>query len=95
MYLFLGNKTVISDEEIIGIFDLDSASISKNTRNFLKRAEDNNEVESVILDLPKSFIVCKSDNKEKQQKIVLSTGMTATLSKRISEKSNFGGYISE
>ena len=35
MYLHLGQNTVITHDEIIGIFDLDNTTVSKKTRDYL------------------------------------------------------------
>ena len=82
MYLHLGEKTVIRTESIIGIFDLDNTTISKNTRNFLTRAEKNCEVINVSYELPKSFIVCI---KNKERKVYISQIAANTLYKRINK----------
>ena len=82
MYLHLGEKTVIRTESIIGIFDLDNTTISKNTRNFLTRAEKNGEVMNVSYELPKSFIVCI---KNKERKVYISQIAANTLYKRINK----------
>lgn len=82
MYLHLGEKTVIRTESIIGIFDLDNTTISKNTRNFLTRAEKNGEVINVSYELPKSFIVCV---KNKERKVYISQIAANTLYKRINK----------
>ena len=37
MYLHLGHKTVINSKKIIGIFDIDTATVSKRTREFLNK----------------------------------------------------------
>lgn len=79
MYLHLGQGTVVKTEDIIGIFDLDSASISKRTRAYLAKAEKNNQVINVSQELPKSFIICANGS---DQKIYLSQLSSATLSKR-------------
>ncbi len=63
MYLHLGEKTVIRTESIIGIFDLDNTTLSKNTREFLTLAEKRGKVINVSMELPRSFIVCV-ENKE-------------------------------
>ena len=42
MYLHLGQDYVVHTRDIIGIFDIESSSVAKNTRQFL---------------LPKSFVV--------------------------------------
>ena len=39
MYLHLGQDTVVTLDEIIGIFDLDTTTVSKSTRNYLTNAE--------------------------------------------------------
>lgn len=39
MYLHIGQDCVVADGEILGIFDLDTTSISKHTRDFLAQAE--------------------------------------------------------
>ena len=39
MFIHLGQDTVVKKEDIIGIFDLDTATVSKRTRDFLSKAE--------------------------------------------------------
>ena len=77
MYLHLGQSTVITHDEIIGIFDLDNTTVSKKTRDYLSKAEKDGAVNVVSYELPKSFIVCKR-GREKQQ-IYLSQISTSTL----------------
>lgn len=57
MYLHLGQDVIVHTREILGIFDLDTASLSKHTRDYLARAEKGRRVVNVSLELPKSFIV--------------------------------------
>ena len=67
MYLHLGKDTVIKDEDIIGIFDLDTATVSRHTRKYLNLAEKKGETVTVSYELPKSFVVCaKPKSKEKR-----------------------------
>ena len=75
MFIHLGENTVISDSEIIGIFDMDTSTVNKATRDYLSRAEKEKRVEYVNYELPKSFIV--TDNK-----VYVSPVNTATLNKR-------------
>ncbi len=56
MYLHLGSDVVILKENIIGIFDLDTSTVSKNTRNYLAIAEKQGRVVTVSSELPKSFV---------------------------------------
>ena len=58
MYLHLGEDKVVSMDEIVGIFDLDTSTVSKATRDYLAKAEKDGCVTNVCTDLPKSFIVC-------------------------------------
>ena len=58
MYLHVGQDTVLRQRDILGVFDLDSASISKGTREYLARAQKEGRVVNVGEELPKSFIVC-------------------------------------
>ncbi len=80
MYIHLGQETVIKSDDVIGIFDLESTTISKNTRDFLTKAEKKGDVETVSYELPKSFIVCS--NKKRNQKVYISQISSATLQKR-------------
>ena len=58
MYIHLGEDTVVKQENIVGIFDLDNTSISKHTRFFLRKAEETGKVVNVSYELPRSFVVC-------------------------------------
>ena len=75
MFIHLGENTVITDEKIIGIFDMDTSTVNKATRDYLSLAEKNGRVEYVNYDLPKSFIVT-------DDKIYISPINTSTLNKR-------------
>lgn len=80
MYLHLGMDKVITFDEIIGIFDLDTSTVSKSTRNYLAMAEKAGIVENICYDLPKSFIVCRDKNGN--DKVYISQISSATLLKR-------------
>ncbi len=60
-YLQLEKGESIDKNEIIGIFDIESASISFATKELFKRKEDEHGVVSVSNDLPKSFILCDGE----------------------------------
>ena len=64
MYLHLGQDTLIKIKDIIGIFDMDKATVSKRSRNYLAAKEKVGKVYNVATDLPKSFIVCNPDGEE-------------------------------
>lgn len=62
MYLHLGSDTVVNTKNIIAILDLESTSMSQNTRDFLKIVEEEGFVRNVSEDqLPRSFVLCEID----------------------------------
>lgn len=79
MYLHLGQNVNAKEKEIIGVFDLDTSTIGKITKEFLYEAEKKHLVETVVDELPKSFVVCQKDDKKK---IFISPIATTTLQKR-------------
>jgi len=44
-------------KNIVGIFDMDTTTVSKHTRNYLTLAEKSGRVVNVSYELPKSFVV--------------------------------------
>jgi hypothetical protein len=83
MYLHLGENTVVRTDSIIGIFDMDTSTISKWTKDYLSDATKNKRVINVSMELPKSFVVCNENN---EIKVYVSQISSQTLMKR---KSNF------
>ena len=79
MYLHVGKGKNIKDKEIIGIFDLDTATVSSITKNHINKKQKENSVEYADTDLPRSFIVCY---KNKKEKIVLSRISSVGLKER-------------
>lgn len=88
MYLHLGNETVVSFDDIIGIFDLDTVTVSKITRDFLKEAQKNGDIVNVSYELPKSFIICRDNKRKSKQTVYISQISSATLLKRTSFVNN-------
>ncbi|MBC5582326.1 DUF370 domain-containing protein [Anaerofilum sp. BX8] len=84
MYLHLGTDTIIRTKDILGIFDLDTSTISKRTRDTLRRAELEGRVINVSSELPKSFIVMAG----RRPTIYISQISASTLKKR-------SGYIDD
>ena len=80
MYIHLGQGTVVRSEEVVGIFDIESSTVSKHTRKFLNGAEKKGEVITVSYEMPKSFAVCKK--KGERQRVYISQLASSTLFKR-------------
>lgn len=79
MYLFLGQSMVVPKKSVIGVFDLDNASTSRITRDFLARAEKAGQVWDVSGELPKSFVLTEEGGK---RTLYLSQLNASTLLKR-------------
>ncbi len=65
MYLHIGNGESIKKESVIGIFDLDTATVSKITKKYISEKEKEGIVEYTDYDLPRAFIVCSDKDGEK------------------------------
>ena len=79
MYLPIGGDMAVRTETIIGIFDLDNASWSHKTREFLRRAEQEGAVVAVGDELPKTMIVTREMGLDR---VWLSQFGVSTLEKR-------------
>lgn len=79
-YTHIGADTVIFDGDIVGIFDLDTTTVSKNTRAFLKDAQTGGRVREVTSELPRSFVLCDRGG---DTRVYLSQLSPATLKKRL------------
>ena len=79
MYLYLGGNSMVKDENIIGIFDLDNTTYSKKTVEFLNNAEKEGAVIPCD-DLPKSFVLTSEYG---LNKVHLTSLNAYTLEKRL------------
>jgi hypothetical protein len=60
MFITISPEKILKTDDIIGIFDLDTASQTKAARDYFKRAEKEGRVKMSGSELPKSFVVLKS-----------------------------------
>lgn len=82
MYLHLGEQTVVHMRDIIGIFDIENTSVSKDTCDFL-RAGNRYEVVHVSYEMPKSFVVCNTGGRKGRNVVYISQISAGTLRKRL------------
>ena len=80
MFLHVGNNKNIRIKDVIGIFDMDNATVSAVTRKFLNGRQKENLVESISYDIPKSFILY---NENGEYKICFSPLSSASLRGRM------------
>ena len=79
MYLHLGGGIVVATASVLAICDMDNASWSHRTREFLRKAEEDGRVENVAEDIPRSFVVCSDGG---ICNVYLSQLSSATLMRR-------------
>ena len=65
MYLHVGNKKSVRGDKIIGIFDLDTATVSGISKDFINRKQREGLVDYDDTDLPRSFILYDEGEKSK------------------------------
>ena len=83
MYLHVGNNKNIRERDIIGIFDMDTSTVSQITRKYLSKAEKSDITVSAGEELPKSFVLYKKGD---GFEICFSQLSTGSLLGRSSEK---------
>ena len=83
MFLHVGNNKNIRIRDVIGIFDMDNATLSAVTRKFLSTRQKQLMVEIAAVELPKSFILFEENG---LYKICFSPISSAALKGRIHDK---------
>ena len=79
MYLHIGNGKSLRKRDVIGIFDLDTATVSGITKRFINENQRMGRVEYNDSDLPRSFILA---DEGEGYKVRLSRISTAGLKAR-------------
>ena len=85
MYLSLGGDMAVRDRTLIGIFDLDNTTCSRDTRAFLTAAEQGGQVVDVSGALPKSFLLTEEFGMDR---VYLTQFNAGILEKRMEQKEN-------
>ena len=89
MYVHLGQDYIVPVGSILGIFDMDTATLSRHTRGFIARMEREGRVVSLFDDLPKSAVLCETALGER---IYLSQISSVSLAQRV-ERVRAGEFI--
>ena len=82
MFLHVGNNKNIRIKNIVGIFDMDNATLSSITRKYLTAKQREGVVESAIEEIPKSFVLYLDGD---EYKICFSQLSSASLKGRLAE----------
>ena len=82
-FLNIGLEKILLKENIIGIFDLDSITVKKDSRDFISKAQKQGQIEDLTTDLPVTAIVC--DQKGEKQKLILTSFSLSALHSRMTK----------
>ena len=78
MYVHIGEEHIVREKKIIGIFDMDTATVSKQTKKWLKEKETKGQIVLCSRDIPKSLLVCND-------RLIMSDLNPATIKGRITK----------
>lgn len=81
MKLYLNDLYAIEKDDIVGIFDMDTATVGRDTRDFLRRGEREGRVTVTTGDIPVSFAV--TADKERNILIYFTRNAPRVLRRRV------------
>lgn len=58
MYLHLGQDYIIPFEQVVTVFDMDTATASKRTQRFIARLKEEGRIVELYDDLPRAGVLC-------------------------------------
>ena len=87
MFLHIGEGKIINKKDVIGIFDLETTSVSKKTREFLRKNDKNSNIEYISDEIPKTYIICDS---KYEKKVYMTQISSNTLHKRAERIDSIG-----
>ena len=82
MYVSIGPEKIVNSEDIVGIFDIDTATATKATKDLLKNAEKQKKTKMTGEDIPKSFVLMNDG-------MIYFSQFAAKILKRRAEKGIF------
>lgn len=79
MYIHLGSDTVVRDSDIIGVFDIENTSVSRDSREFLAASGKRKSAVTVSYEMPRSFVAATVEGRER---VYISNVSSSTIIKR-------------
>ena len=79
MKLWLNDEEAVVREDIVGIFDMDSATMEKSTKEFLQKGEKEKRLTVATEEIPVSFIVTV----EREKKVYFTRNAPKVLARRL------------
>lgn len=87
MYLHIGNGNSVKRKNIIGIFDLDTATVSRITKDFINKRQKEGDLTYLDSDLPRAFLLLDEGGRTKVRLSRISTsGLKIRLESGITEE---------
>ena len=87
MFLHIGEGKLIKKRDIVGVFDLETTTVSKKTRDFLRINDKKGNIEYISDEIPKTYIIY---NSKKEKKVYVSQISSQTLYKRAERIDSIG-----
>ena len=87
MFLHIGEGKIIKKKDVIGVFDLETTSVSKKTRDFLRVHDKKGDIEYISDEIPKTYVIC---NSQKDKKVYMTQISSNTLHKRAERIDSIG-----
>jgi len=81
MFLHIGDDLVLREQDIIGIFDFETSTLSKHTKKYLQDKEKKHSTLAVSEQIPKAFVVVQK-KEQKEPKVYFTLVSSVTLKKR-------------
>jgi hypothetical protein len=79
MFLHIGNGVSVRQREIIGIFDLDTATVSAETKRFLRNAEKKGILKDEANgEIPRSFLLLDQKNSSDTERYSLKLSLISS-----------------
>ena len=82
MYIHIGKNVLLNEKNILGIFDMETTTVSHITRDFLAEIQKKRRIVNIFDEIPKTFVVYCEDG---QITVYLTQFSTTTILKRKTE----------
>lgn len=82
MYIHAGSGAVVRVRDIIGIFDIENTSVSKDSREYLALAGKRKTAVDISNKMPKSFVAAV-DTDTGRERVYISPVSSSTIIKRV------------
>lgn len=73
MYFHIGNGVTVKKDDVIGVFDLDTSTVSSITRKYINKNEKEGKLSYSDSDLPRTFILIEEKGEYKIKLSRIST----------------------